>query len=183
MYSPESKCLGLVSASCPKPEPPAFGRRLGRVFGIGHEVHFLCKPGYELMGPRTRVCLESRKWSGQQPMCRRKLTNTERRHWFSAGRFLRSCFLLRPERDQKLHGIPLSCSSALFLFTVSSLLVTDHNFCSRRLRPSISLHSLPGLHPLHLRCRFHHIGPGQQHLHRSKIIPSSHSSSTTLINL
>ncbi|XP_006805445.1 fibulin-7-like [Neolamprologus brichardi] len=58
-------------ASCPKPDPPAHGRRLGRVFGIGHEVHFLCKSGYELIGPRTRVCLESLKWSGQQPMCRR----------------------------------------------------------------------------------------------------------------
>ncbi|PWA19936.1 hypothetical protein CCH79_00016612 [Gambusia affinis] len=57
-------------ASCPKPDPPANGRRLGRVFAMGHEVHFLCKPGYELIGPRTRVCLESLKWSGQQPMCR-----------------------------------------------------------------------------------------------------------------
>ncbi|XP_044049561.1 fibulin-7-like [Siniperca chuatsi] len=60
-----------ASASCPKPEPPAHGRRLGRVFGVRHEIHFLCKPGYELIGPRTRVCLESLKWSGQQPMCRR----------------------------------------------------------------------------------------------------------------
>ncbi|XP_068168739.1 fibulin-7-like [Antennarius striatus] len=58
-------------SSCAKPEPPPHGRRLGRVFGIGHEVHFLCKSGYELIGPRTRVCLESLKWSGQQPMCRR----------------------------------------------------------------------------------------------------------------
>uniref|UniRef100_A0A3P8TBH3 Sushi domain-containing protein n=1 Tax=Amphiprion percula TaxID=161767 RepID=A0A3P8TBH3_AMPPE len=61
------------SASCPKPETPAHGRRLGRVFSVGHEVHFLCKPGYELIGPRTRVCLESLKWSGQQPMCRRDI--------------------------------------------------------------------------------------------------------------
>ncbi|KAM8860797.1 fibulin-7-like [Synchiropus picturatus] len=59
------------NATCPKPDPPAHGRRLGRVFGVGHEVHFLCKAGYELIGPRTRVCLDSLKWSGQQPMCRR----------------------------------------------------------------------------------------------------------------
>ncbi|XP_037538438.1 fibulin-7-like [Nematolebias whitei] len=58
--------------SCPRPELPAHGRRLGRVFDVGHEVHFLCKPGYELIGPRTRVCLDSLKWSGQQPMCRRQ---------------------------------------------------------------------------------------------------------------
>ncbi|CAJ1055915.1 fibulin-7-like [Xyrichtys novacula] len=60
-----------TGATCPKPEPPLHGRRLGRVFGVGHEVHFLCKPGYELIGPRTRVCLDSLRWSGQQPMCRR----------------------------------------------------------------------------------------------------------------
>ncbi|KAM3609209.1 uncharacterized protein V6R79_011042 [Siganus canaliculatus] len=61
----------LSSASCPKPPLPTNGRRLGRVFAIGHEVHFLCKPGFELIGPRTRVCLDSLKWSGQQPMCQR----------------------------------------------------------------------------------------------------------------
>ncbi|XP_034542130.1 fibulin-7-like [Notolabrus celidotus] len=64
-----------TGATCPKPEPPPHGRRLGRVFGVGHEVHFLCKPSYELIGPRTRVCLDSLRWSGQQPMCRR-LNNT-----------------------------------------------------------------------------------------------------------
>ncbi|XP_059190893.1 fibulin-7-like [Centropristis striata] len=64
-----------TGATCSKPEPPTHGRRLGRVFGIGHEVHFLCKPGYELIGPRTRVCLETLRWSGQQPMCTR-LNNT-----------------------------------------------------------------------------------------------------------
>ncbi|KAM3870202.1 fibulin-7 [Diretmus argenteus] len=58
------------NAACPRPESPVHGRRLGRVFGVGHEIHFLCKPSYELIGPRTRVCLESLKWSGQQPMCR-----------------------------------------------------------------------------------------------------------------
>uniref|UniRef100_A0A8C6LQD6 Sushi domain-containing protein n=1 Tax=Nothobranchius furzeri TaxID=105023 RepID=A0A8C6LQD6_NOTFU len=65
-----STMVAFKTASCPKPEPPAHGRRLGRVFSMGHEVHFLCKPGYELIGPQTRVCLESLKWSGQQPMCR-----------------------------------------------------------------------------------------------------------------
>ncbi|XP_034144116.1 fibulin-7 isoform X2 [Esox lucius] len=58
------------NATCPKPEVLANGRRLGRVFGVGHEVHFVCKAGYELMGPQTRVCLASRKWSGKHPTCR-----------------------------------------------------------------------------------------------------------------
>ncbi|KAM8892465.1 fibulin-7 [Spinachia spinachia] len=60
-----------TSSSCSKLEPPPHGRRLGRVFGVGHEVHFLCRPGFELIGPRTRVCLESQRWSGQPPACRR----------------------------------------------------------------------------------------------------------------
>ncbi|KAM6973311.1 fibulin-7-like [Aplochiton taeniatus] len=58
------------NATCPKLEGLANGKRLGRVFAPGHEVHFLCKAGYELLGPQTRVCLESLKWSGQQPTCR-----------------------------------------------------------------------------------------------------------------
>lgn len=61
-------------ASCSKPEAPAHGRRLGRVYAVGHQVHFLCHPGYELVGPTTRVCLESARWSGRQPACRRTWT-------------------------------------------------------------------------------------------------------------
>ncbi|XP_034031540.1 fibulin-7-like [Thalassophryne amazonica] len=63
--------MNSTKGFCSRPESPAHGQRLGRVFGVGHEVHFLCKTGYELIGPRTRVCLESLKWSGQQPMCKR----------------------------------------------------------------------------------------------------------------
>ncbi|XP_012713221.3 fibulin-7-like [Fundulus heteroclitus] len=80
------------NASCPKPDPPANGRRLGRVFGMGHEVHFLCKPGYELIGPRTRVCMDSLKWSGQQPMCRR-LNTTNSLASFSSALFATSATL------------------------------------------------------------------------------------------
>lgn len=37
---------------------------------MGHEVHFLCDPGYELVGSESRVCQETFTWSGQQPTCR-----------------------------------------------------------------------------------------------------------------
>uniref|UniRef100_A0A3Q1F5G7 Fibulin-7-like n=1 Tax=Acanthochromis polyacanthus TaxID=80966 RepID=A0A3Q1F5G7_9TELE len=89
--------MAIFKTSCPKPEPPAHGRRLGRVFGVGHEVHFLCKPGYELIGPRTRVCLESLKWSGQQPMCRREsyfqfcVSDIDECHLFPLGQPGRLC--------------------------------------------------------------------------------------------
>ncbi|XP_039530535.1 fibulin-7-like [Pimephales promelas] len=63
------KHSSTVSA-CPPPEPLANGRVLGSVFESGHEVHFVCSPGFERTGPETRVCLESRSWSGAKPSCR-----------------------------------------------------------------------------------------------------------------
>ncbi|KAG9342010.1 hypothetical protein JZ751_018328 [Albula glossodonta] len=59
-----------VNGTCPKLEVPSNGRKLGRVLAVGHEVHFLCEPGYELVGSESRVCQESLSWSGQQPSCK-----------------------------------------------------------------------------------------------------------------
>ncbi|KAG1949233.1 fibulin-7 [Pimephales promelas] len=67
------KHSSTVSA-CPPPEPLANGRVLGSVFESGHEVHFVCSPGFERTGPETRVCLESRSWSGAKPSCRSTTT-------------------------------------------------------------------------------------------------------------
>lgn len=154
-----------VSASCPKPEAPAFGRRLGRVFGVGHEVHFLCKPGHELIGPRTRKCLESLRWSGRQPQCRRK-----RRNRLSAEVAALRVSELSPssfsrfERDWR--RLPLLLSQSLHHPTsTSSPLVSDHHPSYRRLRPSVPLYSPPGLHALHLRRGLRHLRPGQRRLH------------------
>uniref|UniRef100_A0A673JDE2 Fibulin-7-like n=1 Tax=Sinocyclocheilus rhinocerous TaxID=307959 RepID=A0A673JDE2_9TELE len=61
------------NAYCPPPEPLANGWILGNVFKFGHEVHFLCSSGFQLMGPETRVCLDSQDWSGAQPSCQRSL--------------------------------------------------------------------------------------------------------------
>uniref|UniRef100_A0A673JDD8 Fibulin-7-like n=1 Tax=Sinocyclocheilus rhinocerous TaxID=307959 RepID=A0A673JDD8_9TELE len=57
-------------SDCPPPEPLANGWILGNVFKFGHEVHFLCSSGFQLMGPETRVCLDSQDWSGAQPSCK-----------------------------------------------------------------------------------------------------------------
>uniref|UniRef100_A0A671NWP3 Sushi domain-containing protein n=1 Tax=Sinocyclocheilus anshuiensis TaxID=1608454 RepID=A0A671NWP3_9TELE len=48
---------------------------LGNVFKFGHEVHFLCSSGFQLMGPETRACLDSQDWSRAQPSC--KCINTD----------------------------------------------------------------------------------------------------------
>ncbi|XP_053478527.1 fibulin-7 [Ictalurus furcatus] len=57
-------------ASCPKLDAPLNGRKLGKVLLPGHEVHFLCDSGYELVGSETRQCKESLTWSGQHPICK-----------------------------------------------------------------------------------------------------------------
>ncbi|XP_020489911.2 fibulin-7 isoform X2 [Labrus bergylta] len=59
-----------VNSTCPKLDAPMNGRKLGRSHSVGHEVHFLCDPGYELVGSESRVCQDSLTWSGQQPACR-----------------------------------------------------------------------------------------------------------------
>uniref|UniRef100_A0A8C6KD91 Fibulin 7 n=2 Tax=Nothobranchius TaxID=28779 RepID=A0A8C6KD91_NOTFU len=60
----------LQSTTCPKLDAPMNGRKLGKSHSVGHEVHFLCDLGYELVGAESRVCQESLSWSGQQPTCR-----------------------------------------------------------------------------------------------------------------
>lgn len=60
----------FFTGTCPKLEEPANGRKLGKSQSIGHEVHFLCDRGYELVGSESRVCQESLTWSGQQTSCR-----------------------------------------------------------------------------------------------------------------
>ncbi|KAL6474400.1 hypothetical protein MHYP_G00179610 [Metynnis hypsauchen] len=62
--------INTSTAVCLPPEPPANGRMLGRVFRVGHEVHFLCSPGFRLTGAETRVCLDSLAWSGEQAACK-----------------------------------------------------------------------------------------------------------------
>ncbi|KAM3624848.1 uncharacterized protein V6R79_002703 [Siganus canaliculatus] len=59
-----------INSTCPKLDAPLNGRKLGKLHNVGHEVHFLCDPGYELLGSESRVCQESLSWSGQQTSCR-----------------------------------------------------------------------------------------------------------------
>ncbi|MGH0115802.1 UNVERIFIED_CONTAM: hypothetical protein FKN15_046987 [Acipenser sinensis] len=62
--------VSKLNETCPKLEVPNNGRKLGSISAVGHEVHFLCEKGFELVGSETRVCQESHSWSGQQPFCR-----------------------------------------------------------------------------------------------------------------
>ncbi|KAM9301956.1 fibulin-7-like [Gastrophryne carolinensis] len=55
--------------SCPPLKPPRHGRMLGTKLKTGHEVHFLCDPGYHLLGSQTRTCRDNQTWSGQAASC------------------------------------------------------------------------------------------------------------------
>uniref|UniRef100_H3AR79 Fibulin 7 n=1 Tax=Latimeria chalumnae TaxID=7897 RepID=H3AR79_LATCH len=54
----------------PRLDAPSNGKRLGNKFSTGHEVHFLCDAGFQLVGSETRICLDDQTWSGQQPFCK-----------------------------------------------------------------------------------------------------------------
>ncbi|XP_069595622.1 fibulin-7-like isoform X2 [Ranitomeya imitator] len=55
--------------SCPQLKPPRHGRILGRKLKLGHELHVLCDPGYQLSGSESRTCTENQTWSGQPAVC------------------------------------------------------------------------------------------------------------------
>uniref|UniRef100_A0A8C8SKJ4 Fibulin 7 n=1 Tax=Pelusios castaneus TaxID=367368 RepID=A0A8C8SKJ4_9SAUR len=57
-----------LASSVALPAPPE-GRKLGKQVAVGHEVHFLCDAGFQLLGSKSRTCLQNRTWSGQQPVC------------------------------------------------------------------------------------------------------------------
>uniref|UniRef100_A0A9J8AN20 Sushi domain-containing protein n=1 Tax=Cyprinus carpio carpio TaxID=630221 RepID=A0A9J8AN20_CYPCA len=58
------------NSTCPDLDTPVNGKKLGKILFPGHEVHFLCDEGFELVGSETRQCKDSLGWSGQQPVCR-----------------------------------------------------------------------------------------------------------------
>lgn len=49
---------------------PLNGRKLGRSTRVGHDVHFICNAGFQLVGSESRTCRRDRTWSGTQPFCR-----------------------------------------------------------------------------------------------------------------
>uniref|UniRef100_A0A8C8SKI9 Sushi domain-containing protein n=1 Tax=Pelusios castaneus TaxID=367368 RepID=A0A8C8SKI9_9SAUR len=80
---PDAGCSGslltplpLPSEICPHLATPLHGRKLGKQVAVGHEVHFLCDAGFQLLGSKSRTCLQNRTWSGQQPVCHSSVTLT-----------------------------------------------------------------------------------------------------------
>lgn len=56
--------------TCPSLEAPAHGTKFGSKFFVGHEVHFVCSQGFQLIGSTTRVCRDNGTWSGVNAACK-----------------------------------------------------------------------------------------------------------------
>ncbi|XP_018116135.1 fibulin-7 [Xenopus laevis] len=60
---------GETKENCPRLNAPRHGRILGGKLKVGHEIHFLCDPGYRLVGSETRTCQKNQTWSGEPALC------------------------------------------------------------------------------------------------------------------
>ncbi|XP_073528886.1 fibulin-7 [Phyllobates terribilis] len=56
--------------SCPLLEAPENGRKFGSKYLADHEVHFTCDPGYQLIGPSSRLCQQNGTWTDNAPQCK-----------------------------------------------------------------------------------------------------------------
>ncbi|XP_027019619.1 fibulin-7-like [Tachysurus fulvidraco] len=112
---------------CLPPNPPANGRMLGQVFRVGHEVHFLCNPGFQLTGPETRECLDSLRWSGEEPNCQRA---DDGPHDNTTSSFLSTSAYVRPSRCIKFRGSThCTCQQGYSISSQDSGLCTDMDEC------------------------------------------------------
>lgn len=101
MSIPTRVCLS--TEICPQLAVPLNGRMLGRSLRVGHEVHFVCDPGFRLAGSETRACRHNRTWSGTQPFCRSEVE----RGWGVMGSALPTGSSVTLS-----YGIPLLCPEA-----------------------------------------------------------------------
>ena len=46
------------------------GHVIGRSYLFGDVIHYSCRQGFKLDGPKSRQCTKSGLWSGKRPICR-----------------------------------------------------------------------------------------------------------------
>ncbi|XP_028814090.1 fibulin-7-like isoform X1 [Denticeps clupeoides] len=122
------------TGTCPPPETLLNGRRLGGVFTVGHEVHFLCSAGYDLVGAETRVCMSTLHWSGQAPFCKNLRQNHSMDSLTSTLSPVRSLALnsgnVRPSRCTHVEGSThCTCDAGFALTGLENSLCMDIDEC------------------------------------------------------
>ena len=61
--------IGLICGSLPNPKN---GRVTFESTRVGSVATYECNKGFVLVGKSSRVCLDTGKWSGDDPQCERK---------------------------------------------------------------------------------------------------------------
>ncbi|XP_078505162.1 fibulin-7 [Lissotriton helveticus] len=56
--------------SCPALTAPSDGKKFGGKYTVDHDVYFTCNPGFQLIGPSSRVCQPNGSWTGDAPHCK-----------------------------------------------------------------------------------------------------------------
>ena len=75
----ECTCFYSIGVDCSTPKQLRDGNVSYDGTGYNMVVVYKCDEGYSLIGPSTRVCQFSGKWSGDEPFCER---NTAKKGWF-----------------------------------------------------------------------------------------------------
>ena len=72
-------CYYAISATsytvirCQDLDDPSYGKVNVTGYTPGYKAHYKCDYGYELVGEAYRECLYNGKWSGEEPVCERKI--------------------------------------------------------------------------------------------------------------
>ena len=70
---PLQSVLTITSiAVCPVLDDPANGTVTLTSLTTGGVAAYVCDPGFELVGEKTRNCMSNSEWSGVPPICRRR---------------------------------------------------------------------------------------------------------------
>ena len=63
-----------TAKKCEAVSDPFYGEASCEGYIVGKKCQFTCSNGFELTGPRERVCQPNGKWSGSNVKCLRKYT-------------------------------------------------------------------------------------------------------------
>ena len=57
---------------CPPVESPINGLVIGNKYFVNHDIHFVCNPGFDLIGMPSLTCQDTGSWNHPVPTCQKK---------------------------------------------------------------------------------------------------------------